>query len=197
MVVVALLLSFLLITILISTLRFGISPMPSSRSVHRVLLQWIPEDFSGRIVDLGCGWGNLLWFCRRFFPKARLKGIEGSIFPFLVSKFFSFFQQTSIEYGNFFSLEFPNAEIFLCYLCPYGMANIKEQLIEQLKKGASVICVDFAIPGVPPTKEEEVGGFVIHKVYLYSQSGMILEPCKNEESELQEAFADFANREKL
>ena len=196
MMIIALTLFLALLSILFSTFRFGISPMPSSKSIQRVLLEWIPEDFCGRILDLGCGWGNLLCFCRKSFRNAKLMGIEGSYFPFLVAKTLAPFYRMQIWFGNFFLQGFPEAEIILCYLCPYGMKKMKENLVEEIKRGATVICVDFAIPSLPPTKEVEVGSFVVHKVYLYAQSGLVMDASALQKESFEKSMADCINKER-
>ncbi|MBI3211715.1 MAG: SAM-dependent methyltransferase, partial [Simkania negevensis] len=48
--------------LLYSTLRSGISPMPTSKKIKEALFAHLPAMQSGKkIIDLGSGWGNLVF----------------------------------------------------------------------------------------------------------------------------------------
>ena len=65
-----------------STLRFHISPMPSSPRARRAILSWIPADTTGEIFELGAGWGSLAIPIARQCAHAHVVACEGSPVPY-------------------------------------------------------------------------------------------------------------------
>ncbi len=73
-------------SILVTTLRTGVPPMPSNSHVAATMLALVPADTRGVIYELGAGWGGfavrLAWRC----PAARVIAYELSPLPFIVAK---------------------------------------------------------------------------------------------------------------
>ena len=67
-------------------IRLGITPMPSSRKAVATFIDLIPDATSGKIVDLGAGWGTLAYPIAKKFPDADVVGCELSPIPWLYSR---------------------------------------------------------------------------------------------------------------
>ncbi len=84
------LLIFLLIivcAIVISSLKIGISPMPSSKATHKIILEYVKKTENKTIIDLGSGFGSLAIFLASNLPNRKIIGYELSFFPWLISIF--------------------------------------------------------------------------------------------------------------
>ena len=107
-----------LISIVFTSLRVGISPMPSSRKAQQAIISAIPQNTEGLIFDLGSGWGNVVLPLARSFPLATIRGVEVSLIPWAVSQIRASLSGPSnlnIERGNFWLIIIP---VFLAnYIC--------------------------------------------------------------------------------
>ena len=65
------------LSVIVYTLRYGISPMPTSPRVRRVLLGLLPEDPGGPVAELGAGWGTLAFPLARRWPDRPGDGVRG------------------------------------------------------------------------------------------------------------------------
>ena len=83
--------SFLLLSttsILWSTIRYGISPMPSNQEARKAMLNFASQTTPKMIFELGSGWGKLAHELAILHPDSMVYGYERSWLPFLFSKFF-------------------------------------------------------------------------------------------------------------
>ena len=64
-------------------LKIGISPMPSSAKAKRAILTASEAAAEGIIIELGSGWGTLIFALARKYPHRRVIGYEISWLPWL------------------------------------------------------------------------------------------------------------------
>lgn len=149
------------------TLKNGISPMPTSEKVKRALLEALPELEDGIVVDLGSGWGNLIFPLAIKYPSCQIFGYENSLIPYWFSLLIKHQKNLKIHQKNFYDISLDNVDLLICYLFPKGMEKLKEKLNKELKVGAHIASHTFAIPGWQPQKVIEVNDFYRSKIYLY------------------------------
>ena len=134
------------------------------------MLNHLPDINRGDIVDLGSGFGTLL------FPIAKIKknhlviGYETSFFPYIVSKLTLIFKNSKnieIQRKNFFDVSLNQASLVICFLYPDAMKKLKHKFENELKKDAYVISHTFAIHGWKPEKIVEVNDFYQTRIYYY------------------------------
>ena len=91
----AALLFFSFFSIVIWTLRNGISPMPSSpkakAAIFQLIEEYVPKEMEGDIVELGSGFLTLALPIAKKFPHIKIIAYETSTLPYLISKIISFF----------------------------------------------------------------------------------------------------------
>ena len=51
---------FITLSLIYSTIKLGISPMPSSKKAYNTIMKLVDETGTGSIIDLGSGWGNFV-----------------------------------------------------------------------------------------------------------------------------------------
>jgi hypothetical protein len=152
-----------------STLRFHISPMPSSARARRAILSWIPADTKGEIFELGAGWGSLAFPIARQCPRAHVVAWEGSPVPYLVCclrKLLRPAPNLTLRFGDFSGVDFAGASGVVTYLWTGGMAQLDPKLRE-LQSGSWVISSTFAWRGRKATDEQTLGDLFRTKIYRY------------------------------
>ena len=157
-----------LISIVATSLRVGISPMPSSRKAQKAIISAIPHNTQGLIFDLGSGWGNVIFPLARSFPLASIRGIELSLVPWAVSQIrASLFGSSNldIQRGNFQDISLECAEVVVCYLFPDGMTSLKKKFEEELKPNTLIVSNTFRLAGWEP--EEVITLNDIHQTPIY------------------------------
>ncbi len=89
-------------------------------------------------------------------------GYELSIPTFFLAKLNSIFKGKGekIFLRNFWKENYKDVDVVVCFLLDNRMADFKEIVWPQLKKGAKVLSNYFVIPGLEPVKREGT-------VYLY------------------------------
>lgn len=160
------------ISVVLYTLKLGISPMPSVGFVRRLLIKAVPPETVGTIVDLGSGWGNLLFPLSRRFPDCQLIGYEQSPLPYLFSSLLGWLlrrQNLSFHRQNFFQVSLSDTSVVLCYLFPHTMRELREKLERELKPGTIVISNTFAIPGWTPLRELQCPDLYATKIFIYQR----------------------------
>ena len=158
------------VSIIIFTLRTGISPMPTSAAMRRAAFTLLPEDVPGVIYELGAGWGTLLAPLSRRYPKHQLVGFEVSPLPWLVAKVrlkLMGQERAKVLRKDFHSADLSDAGLVVCYLFPAGMARLKSHLQEQLAPGSWVLSNTFAIPGWTAVATAKAKDVYRSPIYLY------------------------------
>ena len=157
------------ISIVWSTLRLGISPMPSSKQACSAMLQLIDETSDGPIYDLGSGWGGMLISLAKKYPNRTIIGYELSPLPWLTTLvLIRVFGLSNIELyrKNFLQADLSCASVLVCYLFPKGMAELEAKL----KKEGGVdylISHHFALPSCKSIKEVKLNDLYKTPIYLY------------------------------
>lgn len=167
---VALLLAGML-SIVISTLRTGISPMPTLGEVRRQLLPLVEADLEGTILELGAGWGRLAFALADRCPGAKVIAFELSPLPFA----FCWLRQRlaprpnlELRRQDFFSASFTGASLVVCYLFPGAMTRLEPKLAAELAPGTRILSHTFALRGWKPLRTLVVEDLYRTPIYLYA-----------------------------
>lgn len=158
------------VSIVVWSIKNGISPMPTSPKVKSSLLSILPEKFEGTIYELGSGWGTLIVPLAKKFPNCRIVGFETSPFPFWFSRLWLKMlglPNVHLMRKDFFSVNLSDASLVVCYLYPGAMKRLKGKLEAELQPGTLVVSNTFAIPGWSSEKMLEADDIYRSKIYLY------------------------------
>ncbi len=160
-----------LCSLLYTTLRTGISPMPTSPKVLARLLHVLPTlNPQGNIYELGSGWGTLTRALAKHYPQHTIIGYELSPIPYFVSKCITTTQKlhnVKLHRKDFHLEAWKDAQLVVCYLYPKAMQILKPELESKLRPGTWVISNTFAIPGWIPYDTHEVADLYRTKIYIY------------------------------
>lgn len=165
---------FVFFSIIINTLYYGISPMPSSRKAKNAILKlihdYLPKKLDGNVVELGSGFGALAIPVAKCLQENPMIAYEISLIPYLVSKIFQFFfpqKNLIIERKDFFDVNLSHSKLIICYLYPAAMAKLKFKFEKELKNETYLISNTFAIPGWEPISTITLDDIYKTKIYLY------------------------------
>jgi hypothetical protein len=153
-----------------STLRLGISPMPSSRRVRAALLELVPREVDGEVHELGAGWGGLALALADARPRARVVAWEASFVPWLVCRLrLALRPRPNLELRrrDFFEADLSGAQVVVCYLWTGAMTRLAEKFAAELKDGAVVLSQTFALRGWTAETTRVVDDVYRTPVYRY------------------------------
>ncbi len=157
-------------SILWSTVRYGMPPMPSLGRAQQAMLEMVEDPLPSQIVDLGSGWGNLAVIFARRFPQAQVIGYEVSWFPWLYSlalKRILGLRNLSFHRRDFRSASIEDDAVVLCYLAREGMESVRSLLEQQRPSRVTVISHHFALPGSQPESVVELADIYQTPIYRY------------------------------
>lgn len=157
----------ILFSLIFHTLKNGISPMPTTEKVKRALFEVLPDLDDGVIIDLGSGWGNLIFPLAKKYEHCHIFGYENSPVPYWFSSMINHKKNLKIRRSDFFNVPLHDADMVVCYLFPKGMEELKAKFEKELKPGTHVVSHTFAIPGWKPKTVIEVNDLHSSKIYLY------------------------------
>jgi hypothetical protein len=162
---------FIIVSILISTLRYGISPTPSSRKASCAILSFLPSASKGKLYELGCGWGTLLWDIARHNPDLQLVGYEVSVVPYLFCRLRMRIDprpNVTIRFADFLKADFADADFLVTYLCPSCMDSLEEKLEAEARKGTVLISNTFALRRRRPDRILKINDFFRTEILSYT-----------------------------
>lgn len=170
---VLLLLAILLggmLSIVVYSLRTGISPMPTLGAVRRQLLPLVSPEQQGTLLELGAGWGTLAFALADRCPHAKVVAYELSPLPWA----FCWLRQRlaprpnlELRREDFFRASFSGASLVVCYLYPGAMARLAPKLLAELTPRTPILSHTFALRGWTPVRTVQVEDLYRTRIYLY------------------------------
>ena len=164
-------------SIVLYTVKNGISPMPTSAKVRRRLLSIIWELRGktewcsvGNIYELGSGWGTLACAISRQVTDTTVVACENSPLPYLftvVRTKLGKYHNLALKRQNFYRLTITPAELVVCYLSTEIMAELSLKFQRELRPGTIIISHTFALPGWQPKQIIYVNDLYRTPIYVY------------------------------
>lgn len=151
------------IYIIVSYIRCGFGKYPPfigsfGRARREVLVQaekYLRQAAPGtKVVDLGCGCGNLLLPLAAKFSQHQFIGLEWDAFAYLLMRRqCRKFKNVRVQYGDFMRENWGIFDLVLCYIGNDIAPAVSAKLAREAKPGAVVISEGFALPGLPKAAE--------------------------------------------
>ena len=161
---------FASLSIVLSSMKTGISPSPSSGKVVRAIVAAVENSGTGTIVDLGSGWGSIVIALAEKYPDRQVIGFELSLIPWLftsIRKSVSGLDNLTLYRKDFLHADLSDASVLTCYLFPGGMASLQEKLEHDNMREVLIVSNTFALPATDPIKVIRVKDIYRTPVYTY------------------------------
>ncbi len=153
--------------IVYTTIKIGISPMPSSPKVSKVMFDLSQNSQCKTVIDVGSGFGFLALFFAFKNKNLKVIGYESSFIPWFISQFLRFILRCDnlVFYRrNFLDIEFPQDCIVICYLFPQGMHTLENKL---QNKNFMIISNTFSFKNKKAKQIVNVGDLYKTPIYVY------------------------------
>lgn len=153
-----------------STAKVGISPMPSSSKAREAIIRLMPDTGSGPVYDLGSGWGGLVIRLAQTHPDRKIVGYEVSFVPWLVSVLFKKalgLDNLEIHKKNFLLADLSVADVLVCFLHTDGMRDVAGKLAADNISNVFLISNYFALPSRQPETAMLISDFYKSPIYRY------------------------------
>jgi SAM-dependent methyltransferase len=122
-----------------------------------------------RVLDAGCGTGDGLIALRRAFAQARLEGVEWSWPLVAITTLRCRFAQ--VRRGDLWATDWSNLDLVYMFQRPESMPRAADKALRELRRGAWVVSLEFAVPGWRPLHVlASDGGRAVH-VYRIPERG--------------------------
>ncbi len=158
-------------SIVYSSWRNGISPMPTGSAVRRQVMAELRRVPDAKVmIEAGSGWGTLALEAARSRPDLQVIGIENSPLPWAVSRCLTrwgAFRNVVLHRRDLYAYPYGEADAVVCYLYPGAMTRLDGIFREKLKPGVRIISICFALPGWKPERVITCGDMYRTKIYVY------------------------------
>jgi len=159
-----------IMSIVLYSMKTGISPMPSSKKVIKVILDELKYSENNPVVDTGSGWGSLVCAIAVKYPQRRVTGYELSPLPWLFSlvrKKIQRLNNLTLYRRDFMKTGLSSAPVLVCYLFPGGMKALELKIINEEIPIDTLISSTFAMPSIKPVKTIIINDIYKSPVYVY------------------------------
>lgn len=157
------------LTIIWSTLTYGIGPTPTSKKVRTALFQAMPEEIKGKIYELGAGFGSLAFPLADKYPEAEIIAIEISPIPWFwmyLKLFFAPRKNLYLVWGNFYKESLRDARVIVCYLYPGAMEKVSRKVRAECHD-TWLFTHTFALPRIKPEIQTTAQDLYHTRIYGY------------------------------
>lgn len=128
------------------------------------------------MIDLGSGWGTLLFALAKEYPERQLIGYELSFLPYAYSRIYKTIfrlHHVTIYRQDFLHADFshtarPSTALMVCYLFPAGMRKLQQKLTRQQQHHCLLISSTFALPDTKPSQSIQLDDIYHTPIYLYT-----------------------------
>jgi hypothetical protein len=170
--VIILLSSLAAVSIVITSIKNGISPMPTSPKVKQLLVGILANEAPHKIAELGAGWGTLAFPIAKKHPHSIVVAYENSLLPYSIMNLRKALSPTPnliIKRKNFYKENLSSYDLLVCYLYPQAMIKLRLKFIHELNPHASIYTHTFSIPYWKPQKTWEVHDLYRTKIFHYKK----------------------------
>ena len=160
---------FVSISLIYFTIRLHVPPMMSSPEAMIAIAKLIPTD-SKTIIDVGSGWGNLIFILARKYPDRKIIAYELSPFPYLISmgiKYLFRFSNVKIYRKDGVKTDIPDNACIVTYLCLDTMNEIKNKIDLGKWKPSYLISNTYALPGYSTHKQYQLKNIYRSRIFIY------------------------------
>ena len=135
-----------------TTFRTQVPYYPSGPAVWAAVAGLVPPDRAVRFIDIGSGFGGLVFDLGRKRPQCQVDGIEVAPLPWLVCKLKARLigSRARFRRRDYRSQDLSHYDVVFAYLSPAAMPALWDQVCAEMRRGALLLSYEFVVPGVAP-----------------------------------------------
>lgn len=141
---------------------------PTPADALQGLADLAPLPDGARVLDAGCGLGSGLRELRRAYPRARLEGIEFSAPLAGLARMRC--PWAHIARGDLWAQDWAPFDLVYVFQRPESMERVWAKAQAELRPGAWLVSLDFAVPGRAPVAQWQLSRG--HSLWLYKPANM-------------------------
>lgn len=143
---------FALLVLYFPVLISRVPYFPSNPALLPQLKDLLPVGKPVRLVDIGSGFGGVLFYLEEQRPDCELTGIEFAPFPWLMSWLRARLKKSSVKFKfcKYETVNFHDFDIVFAYLSPAVMSSVWEKVRSEMRPGSLFLSYEFPIPSVTP-----------------------------------------------
>lgn|GEM_PF-507688 len=141
------------------TLREPIPFYPTRPKVYQELADIVAQKKVRRCVDLGSGFGSVLFALAPLFPETTFIGYEIGIFPFTLARVRSWWHpNVRFIRKSLWDADLGSFDCIYAFLSPPPMAALEEKLLKEMNSSATFITNSFPLPNSQSNYSMTIGG---------------------------------------
>ncbi len=164
------------LSIVLTTMKTGISPVPSTGKARRVMMSATENSGTGEIIDMGSGWGTLVVALARKYPDRHIIGYELSWVPWafsMIRKSIFRLNNLTLYHKNIIDADLSCASVVVCYLFRGSMLLLQDKLEHEPHGEIRVVSSTFALTSFQPTDVIRLNDMYRSPIYVYQCSAVI------------------------
>jgi SAM-dependent methyltransferase len=141
----------------------------SDRKAWQAIAAWLPEQQAFSFIDLGSGFGGVLFDLKKRFPQGRFVGTELAPAPWLISRVRAWIQGSRVQLmrRDYTALNLADFDVVFAFLSPAAMPGLWQQAQAQMLGGSLFISLSFNVEGREPDHVAMLGEHARQRLYAW------------------------------
>ncbi len=152
-----------------STFRTRVPLYLSDRKAWQALIPLLPADRPFRFIDLGSGFGGVLFHLEPRFPLGRFEGAEIAPASWLISHLRARWRRSRaiLLRRDYATLDLGEYDMVFAFLSPAAMPALWSQAQTQMRAGSRFVSLSFEVGGQPPDATIALADGARHRLHVW------------------------------
>jgi hypothetical protein len=152
-----------------SSFRTRVPLYLSDRKAWDALIPLLPQTTPFRFIDIGSGFGDVLFYLEPRFPQAHFFGTEIAPAPWLISRVRAWLRHSRVSFlrRDYAALDLAGFDVVFAFLSPAAMPSVWQQAQTQMRKGSLLISLSFDVPSRQPDHVIPLAEGARHTLYVW------------------------------
>ena len=133
----------------------------------------MPESGPFHLIDLGSGFGGVLFYLEPRFPQGQFSGVEIAPAPWLISRLRARLRHSRVDFmrRDYARLDLGAFDVVFAFLSPAAMPDLWRQAERQMRPGSLFVSLSFGVDARPPDREIPLAEGERHTLYAWRMQG--------------------------
>lgn len=156
-----------------SSFRTRVPLYLSDRKACQALAAQLPEREPFRRIDVGSGFGGVLFDLETRFPQGQFSGTEIAPAPWLISCVRARLRRSRVDFRrrDYARLDLGRYDVVFAFLSPAAMPDLWRQAEGQMRAGSLFISLSFDVDARPPDRVIPLAEGERHTLYTWRMQG--------------------------